>query len=139
MCRADRKMLSQATIEEKYKETIKEKMTGKSTADNFYIFIFPRQDQANGLVRTGKNERVRWEVHALWLSAWELLRLTCQCLKEEKCRNMLSIQEKWCVFKSKYLLGLSWWKACIFRKYQQRKECLVGAEWTRKSAKGCKP
>lgn len=34
-------------------------MTGKNTADNFYIFIFPRQDQANELVRTGKNEKIR--------------------------------------------------------------------------------
>ena len=33
-------MLSQATIEEKYKENIKEKMTGKSTADNFYLLYF---------------------------------------------------------------------------------------------------
>lgn len=52
-------MLSQTTIEEKYKGNIKEKMTGKSTADNFYTFTFPRQDQANGLMRTGKNERIR--------------------------------------------------------------------------------
>lgn len=35
-------MLSQATIEEKYKENIKEKMTGKSTANNFYIFCISK-------------------------------------------------------------------------------------------------